>query len=367
MGRTKQSNIRTRGFGVAVFVVSVGALGAPERAWGARALETGGEPRAAAQLYSLGTSGVLHSIDPGNGTSLSSVPVAVSAETVVNGNGLTSEPSTGALWGLLTLLGQSGRELVTIEPSSGVATRIGNTGQLFAALAFDDVGTLYGLSGTPPPGAILHRLDRTTAAAESVLALTNAGGHAMAFNPDDGLLYHATGGLLEKVDLDLLTITPVPTSGHPWFAGQGMTYAAGGSFLFTASFGQFLNLTVSGRADSLGTTPNSKGLAFSPVGTGTGTQDAPSVALRAWPNPFSKGQLHVSFLGLFEETPRVEIFDVAGRLVRALSPSARGPSEHWTWGWDGRDGEGRSLPAGIYLLRLCTLRTEESARVVLLR
>lgn len=321
---------------------------------------------AGAALYSIRTDGALLTIEPSNGAVLSSVPITVAGDSVVNGNGLASA-STGTLWGLLTLFGQPGRELVTIDPSNGVATRIGDTGNFFSALAFDGSGTLYGLTGFAAiQPAILYRLDTTTAAAESVLALTSAGGHAIAFDHDDGLLYHATGGLLEKVDLDLATITPVPTSGYPWFSAQGMTYTAGGSFLFTANFGLYLNLTSSGFADSLGTTAPSKGLAFSPVGTGA-PLSAHARELHAWPNPLRGGTLRVSSAHLDGETPDLAIHDVTGRLVRLLRASATASPRDATWRWDGRDDRGRAVPSGAYFVRPRGEDASGSARIVVLR
>ena len=42
-------------------------------------------------------------------------------------NGLAVNPADGTLWAILKLSGQSGRELVTLNPTTGVATSIGNT------------------------------------------------------------------------------------------------------------------------------------------------------------------------------------------------------------------------------------------------
>jgi hypothetical protein len=312
-------------------------------------------------LYSIRTDGALLVLQPADGTVLSSQPITLAGETVLNGNGLAYEPSSGTMWGLLTLSGQVGRELVTIDPE-GVATSIGNTGRNFAGLAFDDAGTLYGLTGTGTiPPATLYTLDMTTAASESVLALTNLGGHAIAFHPDDGLLYHATGGALEKVDVDLSTITPVPTSGHPWFSAQGMTYYEGSAgLLLVANFGLYLSLTITGVADSLGTTAASKGLATVPSPGAAPLQDVRALELRAWPNPYRGGTLRASLTRAGAEVADLEVFDVSGRLVRVL-----GRDGGWTW--DGQDAQGRAVPSGSYFLRLRAKDAVESARIVILR
>lgn len=62
----------------------------------------------------------------------SSVTITLTGEVVEGGNGIAQHPVTPALYGLLKLTGQSGRELATIDPSTGVATSIGDTGDRFA-------------------------------------------------------------------------------------------------------------------------------------------------------------------------------------------------------------------------------------------
>jgi subtilisin family serine protease len=63
--------------------------------------------------------------------------------------------------------------------------------------------------------------------------------------------------------------------------------------------------------------------------------------LRAAPNPFAL----VTRLG-GEPRDTIDLFDVRGRRVRTLRASPDG-----TVVWDGRDGAGRPLPAGLYLAR----------------
>ncbi len=60
---------------------------------------------------------------------------------------------------------------------------------------------------------------------------------------------------------------------------------------------------------------------------------------------------------------RIRIYDLAGRLRRALE---LGAGVEGVATWDGRDGEGRSLPAGLYFARLSSGSFHAQARVVLL-
>ena len=60
------------------------------------------------------------------------------------------------------------------------------------------------------------------------------------------------------------------------------------------------------------------------------------------------------------------MLDVTGRrirtLVRGMRPAGRHQAE-----WDGRDERGIPVSPGLYLCRLSTAQTEESAKIVLTR
>jgi len=89
------------------------------------------------------------------------------------------------------------------------------------------------------------------------------------------------------------------------------------------------------------------------------------LALVAAENPCRDGtRLRYSLAG----AARVEavLFDVAGRRLRAF-PSREAAAGTHTLAWDGRDGIGRQLPAGVYLLRLSAGQATLTHRIVLLR
>ena len=75
-------------------------------------------------------------------------------------------------------------------------------------------------------------------------------------------------------------------------------------------------------------------------------------ALVIAPNP-SASSVRISLAGLppalADEPARLEIADVSGRMVRVIEGSLRGG-----FLWDGRDAQGRPLPAGVYLHRAIT-------------
>ncbi|MDD5720807.1 MAG: FlgD immunoglobulin-like domain containing protein [Candidatus Krumholzibacteria bacterium] len=71
---------------------------------------------------------------------------------------------------------------------------------------------------------------------------------------------------------------------------------------------------------------------------------------RAVPNPFNPTT--VLRFTLAKDGPiTLRIYDQRGRLVRRLVDERFVAGEH-TAAWDGRDGEGRTLAAGVYLVEL---------------
>jgi flagellar basal-body rod modification protein FlgD len=63
---------------------------------------------------------------------------------------------------------------------------------------------------------------------------------------------------------------------------------------------------------------------------------------------------------------RLEIVDLAGRVVRTLFQGATAAGTHDAH-WDGRDDRGAIAPAGLYFVRLTTRESIASRRLVWLR
>lgn len=95
-----------------------------------------------------------------------------------------------------------------------------------------------------------------------------------------------------------------------------------------------------------------------PTDVTSGTPDPPPVAeippvgfrLTAMPNPFRQVTGITLALAGAQPNVRVEVFDVSGRLVRALFVGPITAGTH-SFSWDGRDDEGRSNGSGLYFLR----------------
>ncbi len=225
----------------------------------------------AASLLSIdGASNRLRFIDPVDGTTLANTTIALDGEIVIGGNGLATHPMTGEVWALLRLSGQTGRELVTLEPTTGVATRIGDTGDRFAGLAFDNDGTLYGITGrgaTTPEAFFI--LSQTTGMRTLLFSLANGrGGEAIAFHPEADLFYHASDGFtFESIDLTGPTVTHIATCNSiPSFQAGALTYLGQDLMLFAERDGALFSITGGGGLATVGFLDHrSKGLAFYPT------------------------------------------------------------------------------------------------------
>lgn len=95
---------------------------------------------------------------------------------------------------------------------------------------------------------------------------------------------------------------------------------------------------------------------------------APGAATRlaeARPNPFTD-RTALRFVLARAGEARIDVYDVAGRRVRALVGGVlpAGPHE---LEWDGRDDAGRQVPPGVYLYRLRTAAATGSRPVIRLR
>ncbi len=109
---------------------------------------------------------------------------------------------------------------------------------------------------------------------------------------------------------------------------------------------------------------NNAGSTVNVSSTITGAAETPSApeAPRAYPNPF-RGSIRI-------ESPTskwIGIFDVRGTLVRVLSRPQTPARSPYRGDWDGRDGNGRAVPAGIYFIRFGRGPLAPISRVALLR
>jgi len=90
------------------------------------------------------------------------------------------------------------------------------------------------------------------------------------------------------------------------------------------------------------------------------------LTLEAYPNPFSE-QIRLQLTAI-DLRPEVRIYAANGTLVRNLDASrSLVPSLSRSLPWNGTDGMGRRLPAGIYVVRLTDGTNSVNRKVMLLR
>lgn len=252
----------------------------------------------------------LRRLDPATGVTLSSVALTVVNPPpprapndprntyVLSGNGLALHPATGQLFAVLTIESDADasdpllklrRHLATIDPATGQATLIGDTGKL-AGLAFTTAGALgsgalLGVMGDGASGAFcapqpqctpstLYQLSSNDAHATRLRDFVTPGaGEAIAFDPVDSRLYHASGSRFDKRIFESLDLAapagptaPIPLTGFVEATGSdeitALTFAQG--LFYAADQAQnFLTITPAGVVTKLGTLDHkSKGLVF---------------------------------------------------------------------------------------------------------
>jgi hypothetical protein len=95
------------------------------------------------------------------------------------------------------------------------------------------------------------------------------------------------------------------------------------------------------------------------------SDDLPTGIVSCGPNP-SGGALSVVYRTGAQGPARLDLYDVAGRLVRTLHDAATTPGEHHL-AFDGCDLAGRRLPSGVYFLRMETPAGVQIRQVAILK
>jgi len=222
---------------------------------------------------------LLRTIDSANGSTVpgASVTITLAGRTVLGGTGLARHPQSGIVYALLKIQGSSFRRLVELDEHTGVATDIGDTGHRFAGIAFASNGTLYAIEGdgggVPEALFTLNTSDASSALFQQLSA--GSDGETIAFDPDDGRLYHGSGigtpnhvngEKFEKIDLSSHAVTNIPLSGFDYEELSALTYSGGGFFAgdvgsAAVDMPRFFRITAQGAVTLLGNMDHvSKGL-----------------------------------------------------------------------------------------------------------
>ena len=201
---------------------------------------------------------------------LSSNSLTLAGFTVLGAQAVTWNSDDLKFYAIVTTT-TSNRRLVIVNPSSGVCTDIGDMGGQYSTLTYSSTtGTLYTMGGAGG-GAIAERLYSVniTTAATTFLGgpySLGADGEVIAYNYDDGFIYHWSGNAtanMEKINLTTFAATPVVQSGLVHNEIFGAVYQGGGRFLATDINNNAITITSAGVVAL-----QASGLVFEPRGLG---------------------------------------------------------------------------------------------------
>ncbi len=249
--------------------------------------------------------------------------------------------------------------------------------------------TLYGYSNYATPKGIYSIVPSTGEATLVVDVYTGTGFRffALDYNPDDDLLYGYTeyGNTgLYSINIDtgemIEIVDPIPASNS-----SARAMACGNNTVYLLAtrgddgvdcYAYDLSQGLDGQWEAF-TNPypqyhSTGGAAFIHDAL-TGADDqgllipqAPARLMVAQPNPFNP-QTTIHYELFQAGNVRLEIFDVAGRLVRTLRNDVLETAGQGEAVWNGRDDAGREMPSGTYLYRLKLDGFADTQRMTLVR
>jgi len=160
---------------------------------------------------------ILRKINPNTGATISSVAITLDGsftqgEFVTGGTGVEFNPADGKIYVLLKISIDPGadggqfenqnRHLATIDPQTGIATLVGDTGSFKISTLTFNPGTLFTVNLDDDSLSTINTGNGvvTNLCVIDVLHDTDADGSSLAFNPDDGRIYYATELILQRID-----------------------------------------------------------------------------------------------------------------------------------------------------------------------
>lgn len=137
---------------------------------------------------------IVYRLDPVTLATLETRAPTLEGETVSGNVGFAEDPTDRSYYAVLKVA--SGRILARYDSTSATYTTVAPLADRFASITFDSAGRLFGVTGnggsTPET---LYQIDKVTGDATLVRPLgAGADGEAIQYNPDDGKIYHWSGG-----------------------------------------------------------------------------------------------------------------------------------------------------------------------------
>ena len=185
--------------------------------------------------------------------------LTLSGFTVLGANSVSYNPVDGQYYAILRV-SVGTRRLVTVDPETGVCTDIGAMGSNYSSMTFTPSGKLYAFGGHGS-GVTAERLYSVNTANGTTTLLAGpfslgADGEVIAFNPDDGFIYHWSGNTtanMARIDTSTFVETVIAQSGAPHAEIFGAAYKGGGEFYLTDIASRSLTMTTGGLATLVAT------------------------------------------------------------------------------------------------------------------
>lgn len=195
----------------------------------------------------------LWAIDTTNWQVVRRIGPTIPGFTITGMTGLAQDPTTGITYVIMKLSAVSGRVLGQIDLNTGICTQVGNLGDNFSSITFDETGQMWGATGngaTVPE--TLYKIDKLTGTKTLVFAMGNGiDGEILCYNRSDDNMYHWSGNgtvVMEKWPIGSLSYTPtnIPTSGTTGGETFGMLYTGPTTFIASNISSNFLRLSTTG-------------------------------------------------------------------------------------------------------------------------
>ncbi|MEO6695733.1 MAG: T9SS type A sorting domain-containing protein [Ignavibacteria bacterium] len=191
----------------------------------------------------------------GTWTTISSNPLTLSGFTVSGATAVTWNSDDLQFYAVLNV-GSPNRRLVTVIPSTGVCTDIGPMGQQFSSITYSSTtSTMYAMSGleTPTPSTLysVNLLTGATTYLAGPFTLIADQGEVIAYNYDNGLMYHWAGfpdssARMSTINLTTFVETEIIQSGASHSEISGAVYQGAGRFIATDLSNSAFTITSAG-------------------------------------------------------------------------------------------------------------------------
>jgi len=212
----------------------------------------------------------LYVTDTATMVQVSAQAITAPGYTISGCNGLAIQPCTGDVYVIFKDAAVTGRLLGVLDTITAVITPIGNTGDNVAGICFGAQNILYAVTGDGASTAsTLHTVDLATATMTPFVTLGNGSdGESIAFNSDDGNIYHWSGlgtTVMESIDTLTGNVTNIPMSGYGMSEVFGSMYMGNNMFMIANISAEYILMDVSGFAVNTGivSIDNLKGLVIS--------------------------------------------------------------------------------------------------------